>query len=119
MQLKKQYPYAEIRNFIGNKRTRSFQKESDNNGTSLSSSDDEFTPKYKKSFGQNKNAKFNEFMVRQCGNLLEADEVLFKARKFLPQFVLAPLRSFVNLNLGRLSLLQLECETDSTGYPDD
>ena len=31
----KQYPYAEIRNFIGNKRTRSFQKENDNNETSL------------------------------------------------------------------------------------
>ena len=58
-------------------------------------------------------------MVRQCGNLLEADEVLFKARKFLPQFVLAPLRSFLNLNLDRLSLLQLELEMDSTGYPDD
>ena len=26
----KQYPYAEIRNFIGNKRTRSFQKENYN-----------------------------------------------------------------------------------------
>ena len=51
---KNQYPYADIRNFIGNKRTRSFQKESDNNGTSLSSSDDEFTPKYKKSFRRNK-----------------------------------------------------------------
>ena len=111
-------PYAEIRNFIGNKRTRSFQKESDNNGTSLSSSDDEFTPKYKKRFRQNKNTKFNEFMVRQCGNLLEEDKVLFKARKFLPQFVLAPLRSFLNLNLDILYLLQLDLEMDSTGYPD-
>ena len=119
MQEKKQYPYAEIRNFIGNKRTRSFQKESDNNGTSLSSSDDEFTPKYKKSFRRNKNAKFNEFMVRQCGNLLEADEVLFKARKYIPLFVLAPLCSFLNLNLDRLFLLQLELEMDSTGYLDD
>ena len=30
----KQYPYAEIRNLTGNRMTRSFQKDSDNNGTS-------------------------------------------------------------------------------------
>ena len=116
---KNQYPYAEIRNFIGNKKTRSFQKENDNNETSSSSSNDETTPKYEKSFRRNKNAKFNEFMVRKCGNLLKADKVLFKNRKFLPQFVLPPLRLFLNINLGRLSLLQLEREMDSTGYPDD
>ena len=50
MQGKKQYPYAEIRNFIGNKRTRSCQKENDNNETFSSSSNDETTPKYKKRF---------------------------------------------------------------------
>ena len=49
---KKQYPYAEIRNFSAGIRTRSFQKENDNDDTSLSSSDDEFTPKYKKSYGK-------------------------------------------------------------------
>ena len=76
-------------------------------------------PNIRKVFRRNKNAKFNEFMVRQCGNLLEADEVLFKARKFLPQFVLAPLCSFLNLNLDRSSLLQLKIEMDATGYPDD
>ena len=70
-------------------------------------------------FGRNKNAKFNEFMVRKCGNILKADKVLFKTRKFLPQFVLAPLCSFLNLNLDRLSLLKLDREMDSTGYPDD
>ena len=32
---KKQYPYPEHQNFTGNRRTRSFQKENDNNGTSL------------------------------------------------------------------------------------
>ena len=56
MQVKKQYPFAEIRNFTAGRRTRSSQKESDNNGTSSSSSDDETTPKYKKSFGANRNA---------------------------------------------------------------
>ena len=91
MQEKNQYPYAEIRNFIGNKRTRLFQKENDKNETSLSSSKDEMTPKYKKSFGQNKNTKFNDFMVSKCGDLLKADKVLFKTRKFFPQFVLSPL----------------------------
>ena len=58
-------------------------------------------------------------MVRKCGNHLKADKVLFKTRKFLPQFVLAPLRAFLNLKLDRLPLLQLKCEMDSTGYPDD
>ena len=119
MQEKNQYPYAEIRNVIGNKRTRSFQKENDNNETSSSSSNDETTTKYKKRFGRNKKAKFNEFMVRKCGDLFEAGEVLFKTRKFLPKFVLASLRVFLNLKLDRLSILQLECEMDSTGYPDD
>ena len=119
MQEKNQYLYADIQNFIGNKRIRSFQKENDNNETYSSSSNDETTPKHKRSFGRNKNAKFNEFMVRKCGNLLMADKVLFKTRKFFPRFVLAPLRSFLNLNLDRLSLLQLEREMYSTGYPDD
>ena len=54
MKEKKQYPYAEIRNFIGNMRTRSCQKENDNNETSSSSSNDETTPKYKKSFQRKK-----------------------------------------------------------------
>ena len=58
-------------------------------------------------------------MVRKCDCLLEAGKVLFKTRKFLPKFVLAPLRGFLNLKLDRLSLLQLEREMDSTGYPDD
>ena len=40
----KKYPYAEIRNFTAGRKTRSFQKENDNNGTSSLSSDDEFTP---------------------------------------------------------------------------
>ena len=96
MQGKQKYPYAEIRNFIGNIRTRSFQKENDNNETFSSSSNDETTPKYKKSFGQNKKSKFNAFMVRKCDDLLEVDEVLFKTKKFLPKFVLAPLRGFLN-----------------------
>ena len=33
--------------------------------------------------------------------------------------MLAPLRGFLDQKLDRLSLQQLECEMDSTGYPDD
>ena len=48
---KNQYPYAEIRNFTAGISTRSFQRENENDGTSsLSSSDDEFTPKYKSQY---------------------------------------------------------------------
>ena len=119
MQGKNQYPYADIRNFSAGIRTRSFQKENYNNGSSSSSSDDEFTPKYKKRYGVNRNANFNAFMDRICEELIVADNVLFKNRKTLPICVLAPLRRFMNSKLDRLSLQQLECEMDSTGYPDD
>ena len=48
MQGKKIYPYAEIRNFTVGRRTRSFQKENNKNGTFLSSSDDELHPNIRK-----------------------------------------------------------------------
>ena len=44
----KQFPFADYRNFSTCRRKRSSHKESDNNGTSLSSYDNETTPKYKK-----------------------------------------------------------------------
>ena len=113
------YPFAEFRNFTAGRRTRSFKKESDNNGTSSSSSDDETTPKYKKRYGANINTNFNAFMVRRCEELIEADNVLFKNGKIFPKFVLAPFRLFLDSKLDRLSLQQLECEIDPTGYPDD
>ena len=58
-------------------------------------------------------------MVRICGCLKETDKVLFKTRKTFPKFLLAPLRGFLDQKLDRLSLQQLECGMDSTGYPDD
>ena len=115
MREKKQYSFAEIRNFTAGRRTRSSQKESDNNGTSSSSSDDETTPRYKKSYGSNINANFNAFICRRCEELIEADNVLFKNRKIYPKFLLAPLRGFLNSKLERLSLQQLECEMDPLG----
>ena len=119
MRGKKQYPLAEFQYFTAGRRTRSPQKESDNNGTSSSSSDDEFTPKYKKSYETNINANFNAFMERICEEIIEADNALFKNRKTFPNFVLAPFCRFLDSELDRLSLQQLECEMDSTGYPDD
>ena len=77
MRGKKQYPFAEIRNFTAGRSIRSSQKESDNNGTSSSSSDDETTLKYKKFFGSNINANFNAFMEKRCEELIESDNVLF------------------------------------------
>ena len=119
MRGEKQYPFAEIRNFTAGRRTRSSQKESDNNGTSSSSSDDETTSKYEKSYGENINANFNSLMENGCEDLIEADNVLFKNRKIFPKFVLAPFRQFLDSKLDRLSLHHIECEMDSTGYPDD
>ena len=87
----KKYPFAEFRNFIAGRRTQSSQKESDINGTSLSSSDDETPPKHKKSFGANINANFNAFMVRRCEDIIEADNVLFKNRKIFP---ISPITGF-------------------------
>ena len=58
-------------------------------------------------------------MDRRCEELIVADNVLFKNSKTFPKFVLYPLRGFLNSKLDILSLQQLECEMDSTGYPDD
>ena len=118
MQKKKQYPYAEIRNFTGNRRTRSFQKEGDNNGTSSLSSDDELTPKYKKLFGVNINANFNSFMDKRCEIIIKADNVMFKIRTTKPKFALTSFQHFLDSKLDRLSLQQPEFEMDSNRYPD-
>ena len=92
----KQYPFSEILNFTAGRRTRSYQKESDNNLTSSSSSDDETTSKYEKSYWANINANFNSFMENGCEDLIEADNVLFKNRKIFPKFVLAPFPVFLD-----------------------
>ena len=57
-------------------------------------------------------------MDRRCEELIEADNVLFKNREIFPKFVLAPFRRFLDSKLDRLSFQQLECDMDSTGYPD-
>ena len=58
-------------------------------------------------------------MDKICEDIIEADNVLFKNRKIFPKFVLAPFCLFLDSRLDILSLQQLECEMDSTGYPDD
>ena len=87
---KKKNPFAEIRYFTAGRRTRSSQKESDNNGTSSLSFDDKTTPKYKKSYGGNINANFNAFMNKRCEIIISADNDVFKIRTKKPKFVLAP-----------------------------
>ena len=62
----KNYPYAEFRNISSRKRTRSSHQESDNNGTSSLSSDNETTPKFDNSFRTNFNAKFDARMKKIC-----------------------------------------------------
>ena len=73
----KQYPFAYFRNVSSRKRTRLSHKESDNNGTSLLASDNETTPKLKKFFGTNINAKFDASMKKRCELIIKADNVLF------------------------------------------
>ena len=67
-----------------------------NNGTSSSSSDYETTPKFKKSFGTNINAKFDVFMKTRCDLIIEADNKLFKNRTQKPTFVLCSFQSLLN-----------------------
>ena len=88
------------------------------NGTSSSSSDNETTPKFKKSFETNFNAKFDARMKTRCEFIIKVDNELFQNRKRKPMFLLCSFQHFLNSKLDRLSLQQLECEMDSAGYPD-
>ena len=115
---KKNYPYAEFCNVSSRKRTRSSHKESDKNGTSSSSSDNETTPKFKKRFGTNYNAKFDARMKKRCEFIIKADNDLFQKRTRKPMLVLTSFQNFLNSDLDRLSLQRLECEMDSSGYPE-
>ena len=58
-------------------------------------------------------------MDSRCEDLIKADNVLLKNRKIFPKFVLDSFRHFLDSEFDRLSFQQLECEMDSTGYPDD
>ena len=97
---------------------RSSHKESDDNGTSLSSSDNETTHKFKKIFGTNINAKLDARMKTRCDFIIKADNELFQKRTRKHMFVLCSFQHFLNSNLDRLSIQNLECEMDSAGYPD-
>ena len=89
-----------------------------NNGTFFLSCDYETTPKFKKNFGTNINAKFDIFMKTRCEFIIEADNELFQNRGEKPTFVLCSFQQFLSSKLDRLSLQQLECEMDRTDYPD-
>ena len=118
MRGKKHYPFAEFRNVISRKRTRSSHKESENNGTSSSSSDNETTPKFKNIFGTNFNVKLDARMKTRCECIIKAYNELFQNRTRNPMFVLCSFQHFLNPNLDRLFIQQLECEMYSAGYPD-
>ena len=107
MQGKTHYPFADIWNCISRKRTRSSYNESDNNGTYSSSSDNETTPKVKKSFGINFNAKFDIRIKTRCELVIEADNELFQNSTKKPAFVLCSFQQFLNSKLDRLSLQHL------------
>ena len=104
---KKHYPFAEFQNVISRKGTRSSHNKRMNNGTSPSSSDNETTPKFRKSFGTNFNAKFNIRMKTRCEFIIKADNELFQNRTRKPTFVLCSFQHFLNSRLDRLSLQQL------------
>ena len=89
-----------------------------NTGTYLSSSDYETTPKFKKSFGGNINAKFDVFMKTRCDLTIEAGNELFNNRTKKPTFVLCSFQLLLNSKLDRLSLQQLEWEMDCIDYPE-
>ena len=59
-------PYADFRNVSTRKRTRSSDKESDNNITYSSSSDNETTPKIKKNSEKKISAKFDTSIKTRC-----------------------------------------------------
>ena len=117
--MREKNPFAEYRNFSTCRRTRSSHKESDNNGTSSLSSDNETTPRYNKVFKHNINSNFNVFMTRRCEIIIKADNDLFNFRTNRPKFVLTSFQHFLDSKLDRLSLQQLEFEMDSAGYPDN
>ena len=89
-----------------------------NNGTSLSSSDNETTPKFNKFLRNVFNAKFNIRMKTRREFIIKVDNELFQNRTRKPTFVLCSFQHFLNSKLDRLSLQQLECEMDRTDYPD-
>ena len=82
------------------------------------SSDNETTLKFKKGFENNINAKFDARMKTRCEFLIKADNELFQKRTRKIMFVLNSFQHFLNSNLNKLSLHQLEFEMDSAGYPD-
>ena len=72
-----------------------------NNGTSLSSSDYETTPKFKKSLGKHIIAKYDVFMKTRYDLIIEAYNKLFKNRTQEPTFVLYSFQNFLRSKLDR------------------
>ena len=103
--------------YLKKKKTSSYNERM-NNGTSLSSSDYETTPKVKKHFGKKFNAKFDICMKTRCEFIIEADNKLFQNSTNKTTFVLCSFQQFLNSKLDILSLQKLEYEMNFTDYPD-
>ena len=118
MREKTHYPYAEIRNGISGKRTRSSYKERMNNGTSSSSSDYETTTKVKKSFGKKIQCQIrymyeDEMWIYTCTTLccMYWYVSIYSEECFWPQYMhpkLSPFNGYRWRPLGKLSHMGLE-----------
>ena len=82
-------------------------------------SDNETTPKYKKSFKHSINSNFNVFMTNICEIIIKADNDLYNFRTKRPKCVLNSFQHFLDSKLDRLSIQQIDFEMDSAGYPDN
>ena len=112
-------PLEIFRNGIS-KNTRSSDKGTINNGSPSSYSDCEMGSKIKKRFLKNCHATFDKKMKFNCHALKFDDDYLFKnSSKKIPTFVTSPFLTMLNVEVGRISLQQLEYEMNRTGYPAD
>ena len=73
-----------------------------NNGTSLSSSDNEMTPKVRKCFGKHFNAKLDICMKTRCELIIEADNELFHNRKKKPYVSIMFISTVSKFKIGQI-----------------
>ena len=110
------YPLAMFRNGLS-KNTRSSYKGTIKNGTPLSSSDSEMASKIQKTFVKNCRVTFDKTIKINCLSLKRDDDELFKKKSKMPNFVLRPFLTMLNLEVDRLYLQKLDYEIDRTDYP--
>ena len=67
----------------------------------------------------NINANFNGFMTRKFEIIIKADNDLYNFRTKRAKFLLTSFQHFLDSELDRLSLQQIEFEMNSAGYSDN